>query len=149
METTPHIRIDIWLADGNFSQMARTGYIRCRWEVEYWKGAGSMTYPTFTDSTGTFISVAAGGGYEQSDEPPSCYDSDDVCSNYTGSTNYGYSWFTDLANPYQNEYYYLGGEITITNLEGDGKYNVGVTHITYAAMFADVNTAPTGSQGET
>lgn len=84
---------------GQYVTLAGTGYIRCRWEVEYWKGSGSIVYPTFTNQSDTFLCVAGGGGYAQSDTPPPCYDSDDVCSNYTGSTNYGYSWFLPLGIP--------------------------------------------------
>jgi hypothetical protein len=116
-------------SNGQYITLNGTGYLRCRWELEYWKGTGAITDISFTDKSGTFLSVAGGGGYAQSDQPPSCYDSSDSCKNYTGSTNYGYSWFTDMADPYHNEYYYLDGEITITNHESPGLYNVGVAPV--------------------
>jgi hypothetical protein len=88
-----------------------------------------MTDVSFTGISGTFLSVAAGGGYQQSDAPPSCHDAGDHCLNYTGSTTHGYSYFTDKHNPYHNEYYWLNGQVTITNHESPGLYNLGVAPV--------------------
>jgi hypothetical protein len=69
--------------------------------------------------------VAGGGGYKQSDRPASSHTS----LSFTGSTGYGYMWFTDNANPYHNEYYWLDGTVTITNHETSGNCNLGAAAV--------------------
>lgn len=57
---------------------------------------------------------------------PFCNDPSGVCYNATGGTDYGYTWFTNLANHWHNEYYWLDGEVTLKTQEGTGLYNVAV-----------------------
>ncbi|KAI0892781.1 hypothetical protein F4806DRAFT_221628 [Annulohypoxylon nitens] len=130
---------------GEYVSLKGTGYIRIRWEVEYWKGVGPMYEPTFDNITGTFLFVAGGGGYQLTDKPQGCPQGTG-CLNFTGSTEYGYSYPTDDYNPWHNMYYYLDGEVTITNHEAGGLYNVGVQAYSYDNILSDINTAP-GTSG--
>jgi hypothetical protein len=64
---------------------------------------------------------------QYADHPaPFCNDASGVCYNATGGTDDGYTWFTNLANHWHNEYYWLDGQVTLKTLEGTGLYNVGV-----------------------
>lgn len=57
---------------------------------------------------------------------PFCNDPSGNCYNATGGSTYGYTWFTDGANPWRNSYYWLDGEVTLHTNEGTGLYNLGV-----------------------
>ncbi|KAH8888141.1 hypothetical protein GQ53DRAFT_768024 [Thozetella sp. PMI_491] len=117
-----------------------TGYVLLRWEVEYWQRAGVTTDVSIT-TTGTFKLVAGGGGMQHADHPaPFCNDPSGVCYNATGGTTYGYTWFTNLANHWHNEYYWLDGQVTLQTREGTGLYNVGVNITTYNQMLSEINT---------
>ncbi|KAL1875112.1 hypothetical protein Plec18167_005782 [Paecilomyces lecythidis] len=104
--------------------LSGTGYVRVRWEVEYWKRAG-VTDDLYVDYTGTWDLVAGGGGFQYADSPaPFCNDGSGTCLNATGGSDDGYTWFTNGANHWHNEYYWLDGQVTIKTQEGTGEYNV-------------------------
>ncbi|KAI4865567.1 hypothetical protein F4820DRAFT_469701 [Hypoxylon rubiginosum] len=130
---------------GEYVDLAGTGYVRVRWEVEYWKGVGPMYEPTFDGVSGTFLLVAGGGGYQISDAPQGC-PMGTGCVNFTGADEYGYSYPWDGYDPWHNMYYYLDGSVTITNHEAGGLYNVGVMAYSYNDILTDINTAP-GTSG--
>lgn len=80
--------------------------------------------------SGTFKLVAGGGGFQYADTPaPFCNDASGVCHNATGGTDDGYTWFTNKANHWHNEYYWLDGEVTLRTQESTGLYNVAVETI--------------------
>lgn len=82
--------------------------------------------------------MAGGSGIQFGDHPASfCNDPSGVCYNATGGSTDGYTWFTDGANPWRNEYYWLDGEVTLMTQEGTGLYNIGV-NITSESFFSFV-----------
>ncbi|KAI1098663.1 hypothetical protein F4804DRAFT_324064 [Jackrogersella minutella] len=129
---------------GEWVSLKGTGYIRVRWEVEYWQNVGPIYEPTFEDISGTFLFVAGGGGYQMTDKPQGCPQGTG-CLNFTGSTEFGYSYPWDDYNPWHNMYYYLDGEVNITNHEAGGLYNVGIMAYNYTDILTDINTVPATS----
>ncbi|KAI1760957.1 hypothetical protein GGR53DRAFT_54557 [Hypoxylon sp. FL1150] len=129
---------------GEWVNLSGTGYIRVRWEVEYWQEVGPIYEATFGNVTDTFLLVAGGGGYQFSDTPQTCA-MGTGCVNYTGAAEYGYSYWPDGFDPWRNMFYYLDGSVTIINHESGGLYNVAVEAISYDDMLSDVNTAPADS----
>ncbi|KAL2818589.1 hypothetical protein BJX63DRAFT_429090 [Aspergillus granulosus] len=115
-----------------------TGYIRLRWEVEYWKRAGT-TEDISAIVTGTW-DLVAGAGFRFGDEPASfCHDPSGVCTHVTGGTDYGYTWFTNGANHWNNECYWMDGEVMLQTREGLGLYNVALQMSNYDTILADIN----------
>ncbi|KAI1250701.1 hypothetical protein MGN70_007758 [Eutypa lata] len=118
-----------------------TGYVQLRWEVEYWKRAGA-TGDISIDTSGTFVQVAGGSGWQFGDSPaPFCNDPSGTCLNATGGSDYGYTWFTNGANHWHNEYYWLDGQVTLQTSEGTGLYNVAANVTTYDTILSEINTA--------
>ena len=77
------------------------------------------------DASGTFQLVAGGSGFQFADSPaPFCNDPTGNCLNATGGEQYGYTWFTNGANHWHNEYYWLDGKVTLQTKETLGLYNV-------------------------
>ncbi|GAQ45759.1 hypothetical protein AtubIFM55763_004876 [Aspergillus tubingensis] len=118
-----------------------TGYLRLRWEIEYWKHSGSAA-DIIMKPNGTWLPVAGGGGYQMGDNSPApyCNDPSGNCFNGTGGDTDGYVWFTNGHNPWHNEYYWLDGEVYLQTQEGPGDYNVGVSPITIDDILSDINT---------
>ncbi|KAI1417221.1 hypothetical protein F5Y13DRAFT_82042 [Hypoxylon sp. FL1857] len=129
---------------GEYVTLKGTGYIRVRWEVEYWQGVGPIYEPSFDGISGTFLFVAGGGGYQMTDTPQG-YPQGTGYQNFTSANEFRYSYFPDGYNPWHNMYYYLDGEVTITNHEAGGLYNVGVQAYSYDNIMSDINTAPASS----
>ncbi|KAI1400812.1 hypothetical protein F4819DRAFT_509083 [Hypoxylon fuscum] len=119
-----------------------TGYVRIRWEVEYWMRAGATGDLTITP-TGSFILTAGGGGFQYADNNPVPFcnaPSGTGCANATGSTETGYT-YGFLTNHWHNEYYWLDGDVTVKTNEGTGLYNVALKVVTFDDMLAEINDA--------
>lgn len=88
------------------------------------------------DASGTFVQVAGGSGWQFGDSPaPFCNDPSGTCLNATGGSDYGYTWFTNGANHWHNEYYWLDGQVTLQTSEGTGLYNV-AANVTSKSIFS-------------
>ncbi|PWY75758.1 hypothetical protein BO83DRAFT_387770 [Aspergillus eucalypticola CBS 122712] len=118
-----------------------TGYLRLRWEVEYWKHSGSAA-DIIMKPNGTWLPVAGGGGYQMGDDSPApyCNDPRGNCFTGPGGDTDGYVWFTNGHNPWHSEYYWLDGGVYLQTQEGPGDYNVGVSPITIDDILSDINT---------
>ena len=102
------------------------GYLSVRWQIEYAIGAGMIVPPTFTQVSGTFLHVGGGGGKNLGDPRPG------TTGTWLGNAEEGMSFMPDgVPTPWQNEFYYLDGEVTITEREMGGLYNVIVYKQTY------------------
>ncbi|KAF9887308.1 hypothetical protein FE257_010303 [Aspergillus nanangensis] len=140
VEFQPGYLTGTWLLfhNSDWIRLSGTGYVRLRWEVEYWKRAG-ITNDLVADVTGTWDMVA-GAGFRFGDQPaPFCNDPSAACVNATGGTDYGYTWFTNEANHWNNEYFWLDGEVTLQTAETLGLYNVAVQTSDYATILEDIN----------
>lgn len=86
-----------------------------------------VTNDFLANCTGTWLLVAGRGGFQYADSPaPFCNDPSGVRFNATGGTDDGYTWFTNGANHWHNEYYWLDGEVTLLTQEGQVQYNIAV-----------------------
>lgn len=102
------------------------GYLNLRWQIEYALGAGLIRPPLFTVRSGTFLHAGGGGGKNLGDPRPG------TSGTWLGNAEEGLSYMPDgVPTPWQNEFYYLDGEVTITHQESGGLYNLTVSPQTY------------------
>jgi hypothetical protein len=95
------------------------GYLNLRWQIEYTSKAGLLVPPLFTLTTGVFLHVGGGGGKSLGDPRPG------TSGTWLGNAEEGLSYLPDgVPIPWQNEFYYLDGEVTITHRESDGLFNL-------------------------
>ncbi|ORY60263.1 uncharacterized protein BCR38DRAFT_444436 [Pseudomassariella vexata] len=128
--------------NSDFVTLRGTGYVRVRWEVEYWMRAGPTGDLTITP-TGSFILTAGGGGFQYADNNPAPFcnsPSGTSCVNATGSDETGYT-YGFLKNHWHNEYYWLDGDVTVHTNEGTGLYNVALAVVSFDDMLAEINDA--------
>ena len=121
-----------------------TGYLRVRYEIAWFNRPGSMVMPTWTGLSGKLFHVASGGGHRMDDTKPG------DPANYTwmgqpvisaAGPAYGYVVLPAGAQQmWQNEYFYLDGEVTLHENEGAADYNITATPVTWADVTADINT---------
>jgi hypothetical protein len=86
-------------------------------------------------ASGVFLHVGGGGGKNLGDAQPG------TSGTWLGNADDGVSYMPEgVRTPWQNEFYYLDGEVTITQMESEGLYNITVSAQTYA----DVTSADWG-----
>lgn len=118
------------------------GYYRMRWEAAFFNRPGELVMPTYTNQTGQLIHVADGGGHRMDD------------AGLNGGP--GQTWLGNPTQGYQtlpagtpmiwnNQYFYLDGQVTITNRERGADYNISITPVTWQTVRNDIMTAA-GSQ---
>lgn len=102
------------------------GYLSITWQIEYAIRAGLITPPIITLTSGTFLHVGGGGGRNLDEPQPG------ATGTWMGNTEQGLSYMPAGApTPWLAEFYYLDGQVTITQNESDGLYNVTVAPETY------------------
>lgn len=103
------------------------GYLNLRWQVEYALHAGLIEVPSFAVTRGLFLHAGGGGGKNLGDAQPG------TSGTWLGNAEEGLSFFAaGVPTPWQNEFYYLDGAVTITLREIDGLYNLVVSAQTYS-----------------
>ncbi|WP_084719240.1 LAETG motif-containing sortase-dependent surface protein [Streptacidiphilus carbonis] len=123
------------------------GYFVLRWEIEYWRGTGTVSMPTFTDRQGTFMHVASAGHRMDAPVPGG-----EAGQTWMGKPSTGYETLP-AGTPmiWVNEYYYLDGTITVTCQEAEngknGRYNLGVAPKSWQQVESDVHPAGSGIPG--
>lgn len=111
---------------GQYVTVQGQGYLNLRWQIEYTAKAGLITPPSFTVASGTFRHVGGGGGKNLGDPEPG------TSGSWMGNEEDGLSYMPDgVPTPWQNEFYYLDGEVSIALNETDGLYNITVSAQTY------------------
>jgi hypothetical protein len=123
-----------------FVTLAGAGYFVVRWEIEPWKGGGTVAMPAFSGLAGTLIHVASGGGHRMDDQVP---------GGVVGQTWFGVPGREVAALPpgtpmiWQHEFYHLDGTVTYTNRERtdhqNAFYSLSVGPVAYAAVRDDIN----------
>lgn len=114
------------------------GYFLVRWEIEYWRGTGVVSMPTYTDQQGTFLHVGSGG--HRMDAP---FPGGEAGQTWMGKPSTGYETLP-AGTPmiWVNEYYYLDGTVTITCQEAEdgknGRYNLGIAPKTWQQVESGV-----------
>jgi RNA polymerase sigma factor (sigma-70 family) len=114
------------------------GYFLVRWQIVYSAGrVGEMGMPTWTGLKGKLFHVASGGSRRMDDV------TDTAGSTGMGSTATGYDVLPSGAQQmWQNEYYYVDGEITLHQNEGAADYNLIVMLSSWEAANTDVLAGP-------
>ncbi|WP_433466234.1 hypothetical protein [Spirillospora sp. CA-128828] len=122
--------------DDNVTLKGR-GYVRVRYEIAWFNRPGSMVMPTWTGLQGRLFHVASGGLRRMDDAKPG------QSSAYTwmGEPGKGYVVLPKGAQQmWQNEFFYLDGEVTLTNHERGADYNITATPVTWDEVTADITT---------
>ncbi|MBW8803167.1 MAG: hypothetical protein JF587_04815 [Catenulisporales bacterium] len=123
------------------------GYFVVRWEIEYWRGTGVVSMPTFTGQQGTFLHVASAGHPMDMPVPKG-----EPGQTWMGKPSMGFETLpAGTPMVWLNEYYYVDGTVTITCQEAEngqnGRYNVGVAPKTWQQVDSDVHPPKNGTAG--
>jgi hypothetical protein len=116
------------IRNGDYVTLRGQGYLNERWQIEYATRAGLITLPISSVGSGTFLRVG-GGARNLGDPQPG------TTGTWLGNAQEGLSYMPDgVQPPWLNEFYYLDGEVTITQNESDGLYNLTVSPQTFAQV---------------
>ncbi|HKS46821.1 MAG TPA: sigma-70 family RNA polymerase sigma factor [Amycolatopsis sp.] len=116
------------------------GYLQVRYEIAFFNRPGGMVMPTWTGLQGRLFHVASGGFRRMDDAKPG----GPAANTWMGEPGKGYITLPDgTQQMWQNEFFYLDGEVTLTNNERGADYNITATPVTWAQVTADITTAPT------
>jgi regulation of enolase protein 1 (concanavalin A-like superfamily) len=140
-----------WLMfyDTDYMTLTGKGYFRLRWEWAYFNRITAPTQlvmPTFTDQTGTFLHV---GDAEYPGDVLGLDASQEYGQTHLGRVEYftpgvpSFPYETlppGTAMPWQNQYFYLDGSVTIHENEGWADYNLSLTPVTHDEALADMST---------
>lgn len=111
---------------GNAVTLKGRGYFRVRWQLGTTR-RNLLVMPTWTGLRGTLFHVASGGGRRMDEHP--------VWPGFTLPSGAQQMW--------QNEYYYVDGEVTLhQNESGAADYGLVVELSSWAAVTADVTAGP-------
>ncbi|MEJ3746069.1 sigma-70 family RNA polymerase sigma factor [Actinomycetes bacterium KLBMP 9797] len=120
------------------------GYVRVRYQIGYKNRAGSMAMPTWTGMRGKLFHVASGGNRRMDDSglgAPAGY-------TWMGDPEKGYVVLPPGAQQFwQNEFFYLDGEVALTNQERGADYNLTVKALTWQEVSDDIHTPPPAEPG--
>jgi hypothetical protein len=125
---------DQWLLlrRGQYVTLTGQGYLNLRWQIEYRSKAGLITPPSFEAISDLFFHVGGGGGKNLGDPEPG------TTGTFMGNAEEGLSYMPEgVPTPWQNEFYYLDGEVTITQQESDGLYNITVLTQSYEDLISE------------
>ncbi|MCW6004264.1 sigma-70 family RNA polymerase sigma factor [Micromonospora sp. CPCC 205371] len=115
------------------------GYVRVRYQVSYWTRPGGMVMPTWTSLSGRLFHVASGGLRRMDDGKPTA----PAGHTWMGEPGTGYTVLPAGAQQFwQNEFFYLDGEVSLTNQERGADYNMTVAAMTRQQVIDDVSTPP-------
>lgn len=116
------------------------GYFRIRWQIGTTGGRiGVLNPASWTGLRGKLFHVASGGGRRMDDQFPGTTDG----QSGMGSRTTGYDTLPPGAQQmWQNEYYYLDGEVTLHNNESPADYSLIVEPRTWDEINADIHSGP-------
>jgi hypothetical protein len=122
------------------------GYLQVRYEIAWFNRPGSMVMPTWTGLKGKLFHVASGGLRRMDDAKPG----QSVEYTWMGQPTVGSSGpsagYVQLPagaqQMWQNEFFYLDGEVTLTNHERGADYNITATPKTWDDVTKDITTPP-------
>jgi hypothetical protein len=121
------------------------GYFQVRWEIGYFNRTGVLVMPTWTGLKGRIFHVASGGGRRMDDAVPGATDRPHT---WMGRPDKGYITLPRGAQQmWQNEFYYIDGEVTLRQHERGADYNLGITPMTRADIVADVGRGSDPAKG--
>jgi hypothetical protein len=109
------------------------------WQVPFQVRAGGIVPPTWSGLKGELFHVASGGGHRMDDRVPG----EPADSSFLGNPRQGRSVLPDGAQQFWvHEFYHLDGEVTLTQRESGGDYNLYVHLVDRQTIIDDLNTAP-------
>lgn len=118
------------------------GYFQVRYEIAWFNRPGLMVMPTWTGLRGKLFHVAS-GGFRRMDDPK--VKAPDIRQTWMGEPGRGYITLPKGAQQmWQNEFFYLDGQVTLHNHERGSDYNLGVTPLTHRQVTDDLTTSPDG-----
>ncbi|MFF1695229.1 RNA polymerase sigma factor [Streptomyces sp. NPDC058257] len=121
------------------------GYALVRWQIMPGERAGALVMPTWTGLKGKLFHVASGGGRRMDDQMPTATDRPHT---WMGSPDTGFTVLPEGAQQmWQNEYYYLDGEVTLRQNERGADYNLIVQPTGRAAVTGDIIQPPDPARG--
>lgn len=127
------------------------GYLMVRYEIAWFNRPGGMVMPTWTGLQGKLFHVASGGG-KRMDDPspgkPAGYSPMGEPVPGPSGPAAGYIHLPAGAQQmWQNEFFYLDGEVTLYNNERGADYNITATPKTWDEVTADITGPPAGVAG--
>jgi RNA polymerase sigma factor (sigma-70 family) len=121
-----HMAVMQWA--GNTVTLTGQGYFRVRWQLSTTR-KGTITMPTWTGLKGKLFHVASGGGVRMDEH---------------GAWP-GFSVPAGAQQMWQNEYYYVDGEVTLHQNETSAvAYGITIQVMNWDNVNADINTGPPG-----
>lgn len=121
------------------------GYALVRWQILPAERAGSLVMPTWTGLKGKLFHVASGGGRRMDDQMPTATDRPHT---WMGSPETGFTVLPEGAQQmWQNEYFYVDGEVTLRQNERGADYNLIVQPTGWAEVTADIIQPPDPARG--
>ncbi|MFE6157994.1 RNA polymerase sigma factor [Streptomyces sp. NPDC056486] len=121
------------------------GYALVRWQILPGERAGALVMPTWTGLQGKLFHVASGGGRRMDDQMPTATDRPHT---WMGSPATGFTVLPEGAQQmWQNEYYYVDGEVTLRQNERGADYNLIVQPTDRAAVTGDITQPPDPARG--
>jgi RNA polymerase sigma factor (sigma-70 family) len=140
----------VMMRRGEHVVLSGRGYIQVRYEIAWFNRPGGMVMPTWTGLKGKLFHVASGGGHRMDDTKPGNPPENTWMGQPTvGSSGpaSGYVVLPEGAQQmWQNEFFYLDGEVTLTNNERGADYNITATPKTWDEVTADITLPPPGGQ---
>ena len=142
-DNDPRPEVSSFVHRGEWVTLSGRGYIRLEWQVPFQVRAGGIVPPSWTGLKGKLFHVASGGGHRMDDRIPG----QAADHTYLGNPEQGQSTVPDGAQVFWRfEYYYLDGEVTFTQRESGGDYNIYLHLVDRQTITADITTAPGGDQ---
>ncbi|MEU1401269.1 sigma-70 family RNA polymerase sigma factor [Streptomyces sp. NPDC005728] len=125
---------------GDGVTLSGRGYVQVRWQILPKSRPGALVMPAWTGLRGKLFHVASGGG-RRMDDPLA--GSPDGYATGMGGPAIGYAVLpAGTQQMWQNEYFYLDGNVTLTVNERGCDYGVIVFPSTWQAVHQDVATGP-------
>ncbi|MGW5860673.1 RNA polymerase sigma factor [Streptomyces sp. NPDC055239] len=121
------------------------GYALVRWQIMPGERAGALVMPTWTGLKGKLFHVASGGGRRMDDQIPTATDRPHT---WMGSPDTGFTVLPEGAQQmWQNEFYYVDGEVTFRQNERGADYNLIVQPTDRATVTGDITQPPDPARG--
>lgn len=136
----------VMMRRGEHVVLSGRGYLQVRYEIAWFNRPGGMVMPAWTGLKGKLFHVASGGLRRMDDAKPGqspeyTWMGQPTVGNSGPSS--GYVTLPEGAQQmWQNEFFYLDGEVTLTNNERGADYNITATPKTWDEVTADITTPP-------
>jgi hypothetical protein len=132
---------------GDTMVLRGTGYFTLQWGIYAGKRIAPIAMPTWTGLRGRLFHVASGGGHRMDDtRPPS--PGVEPGATWMGQPSTGFCTLPSGAQQmWQNEHYYLDGEVVLHNNENNMDYDLAVAPTTADGIRADITMTPNRQWG--